>query len=122
MRLYRTGAGQWTGTQADARALAGKDWAEIEVPTDKPGLLAWLNDQATPPDTGRMAAPQPAAAPPAAAPPPAPAQAPLRPSLERVLAVEDMIAEADIPRASMLAHHCHCRIAELIRLGTGAAI
>ena len=49
MRLYRTEAGAWTGTQADARESAinagghGKSWAEIEVPTDKPGLLEWLN-------------------------------------------------------------------------------
>ena len=43
MRLYRTAAGAWAGNQADARALAGRDWTEIDVPTDKPGLLAWLN-------------------------------------------------------------------------------
>lgn len=43
MRLYCTDAGQWAGTQADARALAGKAWEEVDVPTDKPGLLAWLN-------------------------------------------------------------------------------
>jgi len=43
MRLYRTAAGQWAGTQADARALAGKAWDEVDVPTDKPGLLAFLN-------------------------------------------------------------------------------
>lgn len=47
MRLYRTPSGSWAGTQADAKALAkseGTAWAELEVPTDKPGLLAFLNE------------------------------------------------------------------------------
>lgn len=47
MRLYRTPAGSWAGTQADAKALAKADattWAEVEVPVDKPGLLAFLNE------------------------------------------------------------------------------
>lgn len=46
MRLYRTPLGQWAGTQADARtfkATHGVDFALIEVPTDKAGLLAFLN-------------------------------------------------------------------------------
>tara|TARA_R110000744_G_scaffold357502_1_gene464337 strand:- start:118 stop:456 length:339 start_codon:yes stop_codon:yes gene_type:complete len=40
MRLYTTGS-QWAGTQADAKKL-GK-FVEINVPTDKQGLLDWLN-------------------------------------------------------------------------------
>ena len=40
MRLYTTGS-QWAGTQADAKKL-GK-FVEINVPTDKQGLLEWLN-------------------------------------------------------------------------------
>ena len=40
MRLYTTGS-QWAGTQADAKKL-GK-FVEINVPTDKLGLLDWLN-------------------------------------------------------------------------------
>lgn len=46
MRLYRTPAGTWAGTQADAKAAAkaeGSTWSEEEVPTDKPQLLAFLN-------------------------------------------------------------------------------
>lgn len=43
MRLYLTQAGRWVGTQADARKDGSFD--QVEVPTDKPGLLAWLNDQ-----------------------------------------------------------------------------
>lgn len=41
MRLYRTITGGWAGTQADA----GKGFVQVEVPTDKPGLLAFLNQR-----------------------------------------------------------------------------
>ena len=41
MRLYRTNDGQWAGTQADAKKI-GK-FEQIEVPTDKAGLLEFLN-------------------------------------------------------------------------------
>lgn len=43
MRLYRTAKGRWVGTQDDARK-DGKGWTQVETPTDKPGLLAFLND------------------------------------------------------------------------------
>jgi hypothetical protein len=46
MRLYRTAAGQWTGTQADARARAGKAGEEVDVQTDKQSLLSLLNTHA----------------------------------------------------------------------------
>jgi hypothetical protein len=39
MRLYIRTDGSYAGTQADA----GKGWKLEEVPTDKPGLLAYLN-------------------------------------------------------------------------------
>lgn len=42
MKLYRKADGTWAGTQADA----GKGAASVEVPTDKPSLLAWLNENA----------------------------------------------------------------------------
>src|SRR3546814_16923163 len=45
MRLYLTSTGEWTGNQSDAAGLVranGGTWAQIEVPTDKPGLIAWL--------------------------------------------------------------------------------
>lgn len=48
MRLYRIGA-LWRGTEADAKAAAkeaGEDWHKVEVPTDKPGLLGFLNQLA----------------------------------------------------------------------------
>lgn len=49
MKLYRIAAHGWAGTQADAKATAkdqGALWRPVEVPTDKPTLLAWLNDEA----------------------------------------------------------------------------
>lgn len=44
MKLYTNGQGQWTGTQVDARKLFKNDMRLIEVPLDKPSLLAFLND------------------------------------------------------------------------------
>lgn len=41
----------WAGTQADAKAAAalhpGSSWEEVDVPTDKPGLIAWLKANVT---------------------------------------------------------------------------
>ena len=45
MRLYTNNKGSWVGTQADARKEFGKDWNEVDVPTDKPNLLQFLNDE-----------------------------------------------------------------------------
>lgn len=49
MRLYVTPSGRWAGTQVDARKVASEAdagrWAEFEVPTDKPGLLAFLDER-----------------------------------------------------------------------------
>lgn len=42
MRLYVSPKGEWAGTQADAKQY-GQFW-QIEVPTDKAGLLKFLND------------------------------------------------------------------------------
>ena len=44
MRLYLTAAGRYVGTQDEARK-DGKGWALAEVPTDKAGLIDYLNDQ-----------------------------------------------------------------------------
>ena len=49
MRLYRLtvhGRAHYVGTQADARTMKRESsaaWTEVEVPTDKAGLLAFLN-------------------------------------------------------------------------------
>lgn len=47
MRLYLIGP-LWRGTEAEAKAAAretGGDWQKVEVPTDKPGLLTFLNER-----------------------------------------------------------------------------
>ena len=43
MRLYTNSKGQWVGTQAEAKTIGAE---QTEVPTDKPSLLAWLNNRA----------------------------------------------------------------------------
>ena len=43
MKLYKTSEGVWAGTQADARKMCGKDYSTVDVPTDKPNLLGFLN-------------------------------------------------------------------------------
>lgn len=42
MRLYTDNQGNWAGTQADAKKF-GK-FEQVEVPTDKPTLLEFLNE------------------------------------------------------------------------------
>lgn len=58
MRLYRILGAAWAGTQADAKAAA-KDantpWHEYEVPTDKTGLLAFLNERNVPAQADEVA-------------------------------------------------------------------
>ncbi len=44
MRLYKNTLNQWFGTQSEARS-SGHGWPEVNVPTDKAGLLEWLNSQ-----------------------------------------------------------------------------
>ena len=41
MKLYTDNKGRWAGTQADAKQLGA--FEQIEVPTDKPTLLEFLN-------------------------------------------------------------------------------
>ena len=43
MKLYKNSNGVWAGTQADARKYCGKDYSTVDVPTDKPNLLKFLN-------------------------------------------------------------------------------
>ena len=43
MGLYKNSNGVWAGTQADARKYCGKDYQTVDVPTDKPNLLGFLN-------------------------------------------------------------------------------
>lgn len=51
MRLYRIVGRGWAGTQAEAKAKSrelGAPFHEAEVPTDKPGLLAFLDRRNVP--------------------------------------------------------------------------
>ena len=43
MKLYKNSQGVWAGTQADARKMCGKGYQTVDVPTDKPSLLRFLN-------------------------------------------------------------------------------
>lgn len=43
MNLYLTADGRYVGTQAEAKK-AGKGWTPETVPTDKEGLIEYLND------------------------------------------------------------------------------
>ncbi|MFZ9079397.1 MAG: hypothetical protein ACO23H_12750 [Alphaproteobacteria bacterium] len=44
MRLYTNNRGAWVGTQAEAKAQFGKDYALVDVPTSKDALMRWLNN------------------------------------------------------------------------------
>ena len=39
MKLYTDNKGAWAGTQSDAKADFGKDYALVEVPVSKDALL-----------------------------------------------------------------------------------
>lgn len=43
MKLYTDHQGTWVGTQIEAKQLV--QYKQIEVPTDKPNLLKFLNDR-----------------------------------------------------------------------------
>lgn len=45
MKLYTNNKGQWVGTLAEAKKIGAE---AVDVPTDKPSLLAWLNAQSAP--------------------------------------------------------------------------
>ncbi|ARK07504.1 hypothetical protein LAV_00129 [Sphingobium phage Lacusarx] len=102
MKLYLSNARTWTGTQADAKeAQGGSDFEAIEVPTDKPGLIAWLNEEwaawyaemerraaETAPESA-VETVQPITAPePSPPPPPAPLAAPSGSITERILELQ----------------------------------
>jgi len=59
MRLYLTAKGRYVGTQDDAKR-DGKGWSLAEVPTDKAGLIDYLNDQLpAPPEFAEVDDPAP---------------------------------------------------------------
>ena len=46
MKLYTDNGGAWLGTQAEARKAFGNKLRTVDVPTSKPELLAFLNENA----------------------------------------------------------------------------
>lgn len=44
MKLYTNDRGQWFGTQALAKQRS-YHWWPVDVPTDKPSLIEWLNNR-----------------------------------------------------------------------------
>lgn len=42
MRLYTDSNGRWAGTQSDAKQFG--EYEQVDVPTDKPTLLEFLNE------------------------------------------------------------------------------
>lgn len=127
MRLYRTTAGEWTGTQDEARKLAGKAWETVEVPTDKAGLLAFLNREAEETFKGITAMAEVAArkpqesterleAPPVSTRTEAPQERPAAPNkVQHAIKVEEEIAGADLPQTIRLADHVMWRLNEHVR-------
>lgn len=102
MRLYLTSTGKWTGNQNDAAGLVranGGTWEQIDVPTDKPGLIAWLTQQWA---RFSMIAPM-------TAPTDADAQ-----RLRRI-SIEEEIQSCDLPRLAVLAQNVAWRFHELAR-------
>lgn len=60
MKLYLAHGNQWCGTQADAKAAQGDNsYEHVEVPVDKPSLLAWLNANWSPSDHAEEAPAEP---------------------------------------------------------------
>lgn len=112
MKLYLAD-GQYAGTQAEAKRLGR--FTAVEVPTDKPSLIAWLNEQLGLQHS--VAAPvaiQLACAPPTQA---AESTERVREQQRRDISIEEAIGEADYPRAIRLAEHIHCRLMEHARAG-----
>ena len=112
MRLYRTSTGQWSGKQSDAAGMAratGGTWEQVDVPTDKPSLIAWLTDQ-----WARFAT-VPASRPSA---PPSDAEAQRSENLRRI-SIEEEIQRCDLPRLAVLAENVAWRFHELARASRG---
>ena len=108
MRLYLTSTGEWTGNQSDAAGLVranGGTWEQVDVPTDKPGLIAWLTDQ-----WARFAiVPAPSV------PTPTTDTDAQRAENLRRISIEEEIQSCDLPRLAVLAENVAWRFHELAR-------
>ena len=108
MKLYLTRAKEWAGTQDDARKLAGRDFVAVEVPTDKAGLLAFLNALQS-----SLLQPVQSQAPVASAAP-SWGNKPVSLALQHSIAVEEEIAQGDLKTTIRLHNHILHRLAEII--------
>ena len=109
MRLYLTSTGEWTGNQSDAAGLVranGGTWEQIDVPTDKPGLIAWLTQE-----WARFSMIAARSAPMTA---PTDVDAQRAESLRRI-SIEEEIQSCDLPRLAVLAENVAWRFHELAR-------
>ncbi|QNQ09265.1 hypothetical protein [Sphingomonas alpina] len=112
MRLYRTSAGTWAGTQPEADAAAkaeGSTWGKVEMPEGKAERIEWLNALSGPSE------PQFAAPAPAPTPPPSPAPDTQRAIQQHNIRVEEEIANADFATATRLSLHILSRLGEHVR-------
>jgi hypothetical protein len=119
MRLYRTRSGNWAGTQADAARIAREDgslgkWQQVDVPTDKPGLIAWLSAQPIADEPVEIT--HSAADDLKIVPIPAPDDA-FAAEAARRATIEEEIQRCDLPRLAVLAQNVAWRFHEL---GKGA--
>lgn len=126
MRLYRILGKAWAGTQGDARARSkqlGAPWHECDVPTDKPGLLAFLERRNVPGGEideieRRVAHDDPLEREPMDAPPAAPAEPPRQLQQDSYTAtdIEDFILNrASVAQASNIMACLGSRFAELVK-------
>lgn len=115
MRLYLTSTGQWTGTQSDAAGLVranGGTWEQVDMPDDKAGRIAWLNER------WARSSPGPALSTPSA---PTYAEAQRAENLRRI-SIEEEIQSCDLPRLAVLAENVAWRFHELARNARGKAL
>lgn len=113
MKLYRTPTGHWAGTKDDAAFLAkthNTTYEQCEVPYDKAGLLAFLNDF----QVGAEQVPQTIQAPVVQAPQIPQTPHPAQKQWDR-LAVEEFMMLAPLDTAVALAELVMSRIRDFTR-------
>jgi hypothetical protein len=124
MRLYRILETGWAGTQDDAKIRskeAGRPWHVFDVPTDKPGLLAFLEERNVPAsesELGQVDKPRELLEPEPMDAPPAPAEPPRQQLQDSYTAsdIEDFILNrANVAQASNIMACLGSRFAELVK-------
>lgn len=119
MKMYEGKGGQFYGTQADAKTAVGKgNFTEVDVPTDKAGLISYLNQRANAYDDLRpveqTGTPTLIGEPLAFLDIRTGASAPLERATHSIN-VENEIAKADYSNAVRLAMHATSRVGEHLK-------